>query len=85
MKESLLESFSKRLSSISIASLNLANSITYAISLLTYTFRLIKWSNTDLEDTNRMIPTELTKHRMRHSSSGIKRIVLQQTACTSLQ
>ena len=79
MKASLLEFFSKRVSSTLRTSLNSANKIkainTYAISLLTYFFGLIKWSNTDLEGINRIIRTEMTGHRMHHRSSAIVRMV----------
>ena len=80
MKESLLECFSKRLSSISRTSLNSNNKIkavsTYVISLLTYSFGLIKWTDADLEDINTIIRTELTGHRMHNRSSAIERMVL---------
>ena len=75
----VLESFSKRLSSILRTSLNSANKIkainTYTISLLTYSFGLFKWSNTDFEGINRIIRTEMTGHRMHHRSSAIERLV----------
>ena len=78
IRESLLESFSKRLSLILRSSLNSANKIKAinAISLLTYSFELIKWSNTDLQGINRIIRTEMTGHRMHHKRSMIERMVL---------
>ena len=46
------------------------------ISLFTYSFGLIKWSNTVLEGINRILRTEMTGHRIRHRNSVIERIVL---------
>ena len=80
MKGILLKSFTKRLSSILRTGLNSANKIkainTYAISLLTYSFGLIKWSDTDLEGINRIIRTEMTGDRMHHIGSAIEEMVL---------
>ena len=76
MKESLLESFSKRLSSILRIGLNSENTIkainTYAISLLTHSFELIKWSSTDVEGIDRIIGTEMTGHGMHYISSAFE-------------
>ena len=80
IKKSLLKSFFKRLSSILGTSLNPANKIKtinpYAISLLTSSFGLIKWSNTDLEGINKTIRTEMTGHRIHSRSSAIERMFL---------
>ena len=80
VKENLLASFSKHLSSLLRLGLNSYNkrkaTNSYAIPLLAYSFGLIKWSNTDLEGINRTIRTEMTKHRMHHRSLVIERIVL---------
>lgn len=47
-----------------------------AIPLLTYSFGLVKWSATDLEDLSRLVRTQLTKHRMKHPKSTIERVTL---------
>nr|CAH7741666.1 unnamed protein product [Callosobruchus chinensis] len=42
---------------------------TFAIPVLTYSFGIIKWSHTDIENIHILIRTELTKHRISHPNA----------------
>ncbi|KAL1448060.1 hypothetical protein WDU94_013882, partial [Cyamophila willieti] len=60
---------------------NLTKAInTYAIPVLTYSFGIIKWSKTELETLERLIRTEMTKHKNHHPKSAIERMSLPRTA-----
>lgn len=80
VKKNLKQSLLQRIRSILKTQLYSRNKIrainTYAIPVLTYSFGIIKWSLTDLEDISRMIRTQLTEHRMRHPKAAIERVTL---------
>ncbi|XP_075170249.1 uncharacterized protein LOC142242567 [Haematobia irritans] len=70
--------FISRVHKIGKSSLNGRNVIkainTYAIPLLTYTFGILNWSNTDLINLDRKIRTTLSKTRHHHPKSSVERI-----------
>lgn len=78
VKKQLREAYKKRLSAILKTRLNSRNLFkainTYAIPLLSYSFGVIKWSQTELEELNRLNRTELTKYRKLHPKSCIERV-----------
>nr|CAI5861928.1 unnamed protein product [Callosobruchus analis] len=49
---------------------------TFAILVLTYSFGIIKWSHTDIENIHILIRTELTKHRMSHPNACKERLTI---------
>ena len=49
---------------------------TFAIPALTYSFGVIRWTQTDLHQLQTKINTTLTKHRCHHPKSAIQRLVL---------
>ena len=62
---------------IGLKSHNMVKAInTYAIPLLSYSFGIIKWSDTELQSLERKIRTLLTKNRMFHPKAAIERQVL---------
>ena len=82
MKEKLIDTYKKRLKSILKTQLNGKSKIiainTYAIpvGLLTYSFGIIKWTQTDIHALEILTRTTLTKHRMHHPKSAIERLTL---------
>nr|CAH7731452.1 unnamed protein product [Callosobruchus chinensis]CAH7767408.1 unnamed protein product [Callosobruchus chinensis] len=63
-----------RLLKTKLNSRNLTKAInTFAIPVLTYSFGIIKWSHTDIENIHILIRTELTKHRMSHPNARKQR------------
>lgn len=49
---------------------------TYAIPLLTYSFGVIKWSQTELQQLQTKTAVSLTRHRMHHPKSATERLTL---------
>src|SRR5699024_4785687 len=49
---------------------------TYAVPLLTYSFGIIKWSKTDIENLNIAVRTLFSKFRKHHPKSSIERFSL---------
>ncbi|XP_044760829.1 uncharacterized protein LOC123318276 [Coccinella septempunctata] len=80
VKEELRTEFNKRLQTVlktKLNSRNLTKAInTYVIPALSYSFGVIKWSQTDLEDLNRRVRTALTRARMHHPKSSCERVNL---------
>ncbi|KAI5747836.1 hypothetical protein M8J77_018995 [Diaphorina citri] len=80
LKKSYADSFYTRLNKVMKTELNSKNKIkainTWAIPLLTYTFGILKWSNTDLETMNIKIRTIFTSFRIHHCHSALERIYL---------
>jgi hypothetical protein len=76
IKEKLTTVFEKRLRIICKSYLNTANKIkainTYAIPILTYSFGIISWSNTDLKSLERLVRKTLTNHSMHHPKSAVE-------------
>lgn len=80
LKNQLKTKYKYRLTQIAKSKLN-AKNITkainsYAIPVLTYSFGIVKWSETDLEALNRLNRTTLTEHRKLHPKSCTERITL---------
>lgn len=48
----------------------------WCIPILTYSFGVIHWSQTDLDNLNTMIRTTLTKYRMHHPKSSVERLYI---------
>lgn len=80
IKEALRKKFGNRLRSILRTQLNTRNKTiainTYAIPILIYSFGIISWTKTDIEELERSIRVSLTKNRMRHPKAAIERITL---------
>ena len=49
---------------------------TYAIPVLTYSFGVIEWNNTELENLERQIRVKMTRNRILHPKSAIERLIL---------
>lgn len=81
LKTQLKEQYRKRLSKILKTELNSKNTVrainTYAIPLLTYSFGIIKWSKTDLENLNILTRTQLTRFRQLHPNSCKERLTIE--------
>lgn len=79
-KSEVTRKFRHRLNTILKSQLNSRNIVkainTYAIPILTYTFGIIKWSQTDLIKLQRTINTTMTAHRKHHPRSCIQRLTL---------
>jgi hypothetical protein len=82
IQEKLTTMSEKRLRIICKSYLNTANKIkainTYAIPILTYSFGIISWSNTDLESLERLVRKTLSNHCKRHPKSAVGRITIPQ-------
>lgn len=80
IKEHIVQEYKKRLTLLMNTKLNSKNLFkainTYAIPLLTYSFGIIKWTQTDLENINRLTRTEQTKHRNHHPHACKERITI---------
>ena len=80
MKVKLKSVFVKRMVSILKTKLNAKNKVkainTYAVPILTYSFGIIKWTQTDITDLQRLIRTTFTKFRMHHPKAAIERITI---------
>ncbi|CAH2105270.1 unnamed protein product [Euphydryas editha] len=79
-KTDLTTKFKHRLNLILKSELNSRNIVkainTFAIPVLTYSFGIINWSQTDLQKLQRTIHTKLTKFRKHHPKSCIQRLTL---------
>ena len=79
-KESITKAFTSRLNVITKTKLNGKNIIkainTYAIPILTYSFGIVDWSQTDLKNLQTKINTILTRNRQQHPKSAIERAIL---------
>lgn len=77
----LTEEYKKRLSLLLKTKLNSKNLFrainSYAIPILTYSFGIIKWSQTDLEQLNILTRAQLTKYRKLHPNSCKERLSIQ--------
>ncbi|XP_055842673.1 uncharacterized protein LOC129909623 [Episyrphus balteatus] len=80
MKQQLKTSFIERVKKLCKTKLNSGNLTkainSFAIPVLLYSFGLIKWSETDLEDLQRQIRVVLTSQRFHHPKSAIERTTL---------
>lgn len=80
MKDAIKNKLLKRTKSILKSQLSAKNKVTaintYAIPTVTYSFGIVKWSNTDLHDLNRAVRTLFVKYRARHPKSPLERFYL---------
>lgn len=80
VKETFDEEFKKRVKKLLKTSLSAGNMVralnTWALPAVTYSFGVLKWSNTDLEKMDRFLRTEMTKSRQRHPKSSVPRLYL---------
>lgn len=79
-KTEIRKKFKHRLNVILKSQLNGRNIVkainTYAIPVLTYTFGIINWSQTDLLNLQRTVNTTMTTHRKHHPRSCFQRLTL---------
>ncbi|XP_023311019.1 uncharacterized protein LOC111691848 [Anoplophora glabripennis] len=79
-KTQIMKKFEQRLNRILRTELWAKNKFkainSFAIPVLTYSFGIIKWTNTELQDLDRRIRTALTKHRVHHPRSEIERLYI---------
>lgn len=77
IKDEITKNFSTRLKKLMkthLNSRNLTKAInTFAIPILTYSFGIINWSNTDIEALERKIRTTMTNHKKHHPKSALER------------
>lgn len=80
MKEKLMKDFTLRLQKVcntQLCSKNLVKAInTYAIPVLTYSFGIVSWCDTEIERMQRKVRTTLTKYRKHHPRSNTVRLTL---------
>lgn len=80
IKETLMKEYICRLEKIcstDLDSKNLVKAInTFAIPVLSYSFGVVTWSDTDIESIQRKIRTTLTKFRKHHPRSNTVRLTL---------
>lgn len=80
IKQQIRHKYTDRLQSLLKSKLNSKNLFkainTHAIPILTYSFGVIKWTTTDLEEINRLNRTKLTQHRKHHPNACIQRVTL---------
>ena len=80
VKNCLTAKFEERLKTILKTGLNGGNKIkainTWAIPMLTYSFGVIKWSQTDILKLETLVRTSLTRFQSHHPQSAVERIML---------
>ena len=80
LKNCFQDKYEKRLVSLLKTHLNAKNLITaintWAVSVLTYTFGIVNWSQTDLDTMNRKTRTLMTKFRKHHAKGCVDRLYL---------
>ena len=80
IKEELKQKYTQRLKQILNTELSARNKTkainTYAMPILTYSFGIIKWNNTELEELNRLTRTQCYKYKIHHIHSAIERFTL---------
>ncbi|XP_055842668.1 uncharacterized protein LOC129909621 [Episyrphus balteatus] len=83
MKDKIKTEFENRLKHLlktKLSSGNLIKAINvYAISALSYSFGLIKWSETDLDALERRVRTTMTSRRYHHPGAAKERLCLSRT------
>lgn len=80
LKKQFVEKYKARVTKILNTKLSSKNLITalnsWAIPVLTYTFGILKWSDADLNDLDRLTRSLMTKFRCLHTNSSVKRLYL---------
>lgn len=83
IKQTLREKYVGRLKAILKTELSGRNKTSainaYAVPLLAYSFGVIKWNNTELEEMNRLTRTTCTRFRIHHPTSAVERFTLPRT------
>lgn len=81
MKDRIKERYFKRVNKILKSKLNAKNIIkalnTYAIPILTYTFGILKWTKTDINDIQMKTNVAMTTHRYHHPKAAVERLTLK--------
>ncbi|XP_060534521.1 uncharacterized protein LOC132706940 [Cylas formicarius] len=84
VKTLLTERFKERVKHIlktRLAGRNMATAInSYAVPAVAYSFGIVDWTPTELDDLNRTLRTSLTKFRAHHPRAGRERVHLQSSA-----
>jgi hypothetical protein len=80
LKDDFMEIYNKRLETVLKTKLNSINLIrainSWVVGSLSYTYGLLKWSQTDLEALDRQTRTTMTKYRMHHPRACTERLYL---------
>jgi hypothetical protein len=80
IKTQLTKQYETRLKQILTSKLNSKNTYkainTYAVPLLTYSFGVIRWTDTDLDGLNRLTRTTMTKYKNHHPKACTERLYL---------
>lgn len=80
MKENIQNKYKNRLTRLMRTQLNAKNKIkginSWAIPILTYSFGVIQWTTTDLQELDRITRRILTNNRALHPNSAIERLYL---------
>jgi hypothetical protein len=80
VKEEITKQFQKRIDATLKTELNDKNTTkainTFGIPVLTYTFGIIKWSETDLNNLQHALRTTLNKHGAHHPTAKAERMTL---------
>ncbi|RZF38073.1 hypothetical protein LSTR_LSTR006472 [Laodelphax striatellus] len=83
VKDSLKDKFMGRVTKILKSQLDGGKIVkainTWAAPTLTYSFGIVKWSKTDLEEIERRVRVAMTKHRAHHPRSAVERVTLPRT------
>ncbi|XP_064074799.1 uncharacterized protein LOC135194103 [Vanessa tameamea] len=81
IKKELTSEYLRRVNIICRQKLNSRNLFkalnTYAVPILTYSFAIIKWTNTDISHLQIKTRTSLTKHKYLHPKSAIERMTIK--------
>lgn len=80
IKNDLRNAYNQRIKNVLKSKLNAGNITkainTYAVPILTYSFGVINWTATDLEELQRKTRVLMTKHRMHHPKSAVERTTI---------
>lgn len=80
IKQNLLEETKRRIELLLKTKLSGQNMVTainsYALPVLMYSFGVIRWTQTELDDLNRRVRVLFTKHRAHHPRSSVERFHL---------
>lgn len=83
IKDTLINKYKNRLRQIlrtNLKAKHITTAInTYAIPVISYSFGLLKWTNTDLDSINRLTRKKLTEHRSHHPHGCLQRLYLPRT------
>lgn len=81
IKQQLKNKYQDRIKQILKTELSGRNKVkavnTYATPILTYSFGIIKWNDTELEELNRLTRTTCNKYRIHHIHTAVERFTLK--------